>query len=261
MQIITITNQKGGVGKTTTAQNLAVGLAIRKYKVLLVDSDPQANLSFTFKVLNQPNNLYKLYTNQCKIQECIYHTDLLDIIPSSINLNSADTEFTREPYIYNMQYLLKSQIDLIKNNYDFIIIDTPPTLGILTINALVSSDYAIVPMQADIYSIQGLTNLKIQIDTIRERTINKNLRIGGILLTKYSDRTILNRELKESIFNATQQLNTKLYNVAIRESVAVRECQSQSTCVLLQYPNNNASIDYMMFVDSVIKDMEVNKNE
>lgn len=270
MEIITITNNKGGTSKTTTTQCLAVGLALNGKRVLIVDSDPQGNLSYVFKGLNAPNNLYKLYTGACNINECRYRVKYnngktnfyIDIIPSSKNLANADNEFTREPYLsLGCNRLLKDNLDLIKNEYDYILIDTPPTLAILTLNALNSSDYAIVPMQTDIFSIQGLANLKEKIDLInRNPQRQPKLYIKGILLTKYSDRTILNRDLKESIINATKQYNTKLFNTFIRESVAVRESQTTGNCVLLQYPNNNASIDYMMFTNEILKDKEREDN-
>lgn len=264
MEIITITNNKGGTSKTTTAQCLAVGLAINNKKVLLVDSDPQGNLSYVFKVLNAPNNLYTLYTAKSDINNSRYRVNInynnkkydIDIIPSSKYLANADNEFLREPYIsIGCQELLKSNLDIVKDLYDYIIIDTPPTLGILTLNALVSSTSAIVPMNADIFSIQGLTALKEKIDMIKQR-LNPSLNIKGILLTKYNERAILNRDLRASIEQATKQFNTKVFNTYIRESVAVRESQTNGTCVLLQAPNNNASIDYMIFIKELLKDRE-----
>lgn len=262
MEILTITNNKGGTAKTTTAQSLAVGLMLENKKVLLVDSDPQGNLSYVFKVLNAPNNLYKLYTGECNINECRYRVNFtiydtrryIDIIPSSQKLANADNEFTREPYIsMGCQELLKGNLDQVKDQYDYIIIDTPPTLGILTLNALVSSTSAITPMQADIFSLQGLTNLKEKIDIINKK-LNPTLHIKGILLTKYNDRTILNKDLKDSIEKATEQFNTKVFKTYIRESVAVRESQTNGTCVLLQYPNNNASIDYKLFIKELLEE-------
>lgn len=256
MEIITITNQKGGVGKTTTAQCLAVGLALKGKKVLLVDSDPQCNLSYTFNVLNASNNLYTLLKNECSINDAIIKTEYVDIIAGNKDLNNADNEFTKEPYLsMGLQTLLKTQLDLIKANYDYIIVDTPPTLGVLTLNALVSSNYAIIPMQADVYSIQGLAGLNDKVNLIK-RGLNPNLYIKGILLTKYSERTILNRDLRDSIVNATQQLNTKVFKYAIRESVAVRESQTKRTCVLIDQPNNNVSIDYKAFTDLILNESE-----
>ena len=262
MEIITITNNKGGTSKTTTAQCLAIGLALNKQKVLLVDSDPQGNLSYVFKVLNAPNNLYTLYTGDSNINNSRYRVKLndtlfIDVIPSSQKLASADSEFLKEPYISRgCQELLKDNLELVKDQYDYIIIDTPPTLGILTLNALVSSTSAITPMNADIFSLQGLTALKEKIDIINQK-LNPSLYIKGILLTKYNDRSILNRDLKKAIEQVTEQFKTKVFNTYIRESVAVRESQTNGTCVMLQYPSNNASIDYMQFIKEILKDKGV----
>lgn len=266
MEIITITNNKGGTSKTTTAQSLAIGLVLNNQRVLLVDSDPQSNLSYVFKVLNTPNNLYTLYTGDSDINNSRYRVRLndklhIDIIPGSKKLDNADNEFLKEPYISRgCQELLKENLEIIKNQYDYIIIDTPPTLGILTLNALVASTSAIAPMNADIFSLQGLTALNEKIQIINKR-LNPTLHIKGILLTKYNDRAILNRDLKKAIEQATEQFKTKVFNTYIRESVAVRESQTNGTCVMLQYPNNNASFDYMMFTKEIMKDKEVQENE
>lgn len=257
-KIITICNFKGGTGKSTTTHCLGVGLKMRGKKVLLVDADPQCNLSMVsnIDIRDNDNTIYELVKGERQPNEVIYQTKYYDIICGSLSIARADNEFTKDPYMFNMFTLLKEQLDKVKDNYDYIIIDTPPTLALMTQNCLVASDSIIVPTQADSFCISGLANLKKQIDLIKERTPNKNLYIEGILLVKYSDRTKLNQILKEELIKASQQLNTKIYPYAIRESVGVRECQTLKSNVLVEYPNNNASIDYNVFIDEFLKDNE-----
>ena len=168
--IISIANHKGGVGKSTTAQTLAIGLAQKNKKVLVVDTDPQGNTTATLKAENTENNLYTLLKGNSTIQDSIYLNKTFNvyIIPSADKLNSADKEFTTDDYILNMQYLLKDELDKVKSNYDFIIIDTPPNIGILTTNSLVASDKVIIPMIADAYSIKGLTDTTKLINGIKQ---------------------------------------------------------------------------------------------
>lgn len=253
MEIFTITNNKGGTSKTTTAQCLSIGLALKNKKVLVIDSDPQGNLTYVFKLLNAPNNLYKLYIGENNINECRYRVKFklrdkdyfIDVIPSSHKLANIDINVSMD------MATLKNNLDMIKNDYDYIIIDTPPNLSILTLNALVSSTSAIIPMNADIFSIQGLVYLKEKMDMINQK-LNPSLTIKGLLLTKYNNRSVLNRDLRESIINATKQFNTKLFDTTIRESIILRESQASNSCILLQYPNHNVSIDYMNFVNEIL---------
>jgi len=255
-KIITIANFKGGTGKSTTTHTLGVGLGIKGYKVLLVDADAQCNLSMVsnIDVRDNTDTIYEMIKNERTPNEVIRHTKYYDIICGSLSISRADNELTKEPYMFNMFYLLKEQLDKIRDDYDFILIDTPPTLALITQNCLVASDSIIVPTQADSFCISGLANLKKQVDIIKERTSNKNLYIEGILLVKYSDRTKLNQILREELFKASKYLQTKIYNFAVRESVGVRESQTLKSNILIDNPNNNASIDYQCFIDEFIKD-------
>ena len=257
-KIITICNFKGGTGKTTTCHTLGVGLGVKGYKVLLVDADQQRNLSIVSNIdtNDNVNTIYELMKNEKQPQEVIYKTKYYDIICGSLSISRADNELTKDPYMFNMFYLLKEQLDKVKNDYDYILIDTPPTLAIITQNCLVASDSIIVPTQADTFCISGLANLKKQVDIIKDRTTNKDLRIEGILLVKYSDRTKLNQYLKDELFDACKYLETKVYKYAIRESIGVRESQTLNSNILIDNPNNNASIDYKLFIDEFLKDNE-----
>lgn len=265
-KIITICNFKGGTGKSTTAHTFGVGLGLRGYKVLLVDADPQCNLSMVsnIDIRDNVNTIYELIRDEKQPNEVIYKTKYYDIICGSLSISRADNEFTKPPYLMNCYYLLRNQLEKIRDLYDFIIIDTPPTLAIITQNCLVASDSVIVPTQADSFCISGLANLKKQIDYITQGTNNKTLRIEGILLVKYSDRTRLNQVLKEELWKACQYLQTKLYPYAIRESVGVRESQTLKSNILIDNPNNNASIDYTNVINIFLKDnekVEVLENE
>jgi chromosome partitioning protein len=257
--IITITNNRGGVGKSTTAQTLAIGLAQKHKKVLLIDLDPQCNTSGTFKVDKAPNNIYKVLKNECDIRDAIYSNNVIDLISGSLELSRADDEFKRDAYFYKMHKLIKEQLDKIKNNYDFIIIDTAPNLSLMTTNAIYSSDYVLIPMLADIYSIQGLSVINKQIQDIREGTDNKKVSIIGLLLTHYKAQTLLNKGLKDMLNDIAQKINTKIYKNTIRDSIIFSDSQATNNVCLLKYPTHNATGDYLGFINEFLKDMEVNK--
>jgi chromosome partitioning protein len=259
--IITITNNRGGVGKSTTAQTLSIGLAQKGKKVLLIDLDPQCNTSGTFKVDKAPNNIYRVLRGECDIQDAIYSNKYIDLISSSLDLSRADDEFKRDAYIYKMHKLLKEQLDKIKNNYDFIIIDTAPNLSLMTTNAIYSSNYVLIPMLADIYSIQGLSVIDKQIQYIREGTDNKEVKISGLLLTHYKAQTLLNQGLKDTLDEISQKINTKIYKNTIRDSIIFSDSQATNNVCLLKYPNHNATLDYQGFISEFLKDMEGKKSE
>ena len=252
--IITITNNKGGVGKSTTAQTLAIGLAQRGYKVLLIDLDPQCSTSNTFKVDTQPNNIYQVLKGNCSIYDAIYKNNYIDLISSSLELINADDEFKKGAYQYKMHKLIKEQLDLIKDRYNYIIIDTPPNLSLLTTNAIYSSDAVLIPMIADIYSINGLKVIYQQIADIKEGTDNKDVYIMGLLLTHYKAQTLLNQSLKDTLQEISEQIHTKVYKNVIRDSVIFSDSQASNNVCLLKYPNHNATADYLGFIDEFIKD-------
>lgn len=252
--IVTITNQKGGVGKTTTAHTLACGLLQRDKKVLMVDTDPQMNLTFTAGIRPENINadLYDLFKGKRLERADICKASAgFDIIAGSLEFTGADMEFNQ----MGREYLLKEILEPIKDNYDYIIIDTPPTLGVLTANALTVSDCLIVPMAADIYSLQGLSRLQKFLETAKKRT-NPNLYIDGLLLTKYSPRAVINRHLKEAVEEAAKQLNTKVYKTPIREAVAVKEVQFMQSDIFKDYPTANVTQDYNEFIIEFLKGKE-----
>lgn len=252
--IVTITNQKGGVGKTTTAHTLCCGLVKRGYSVLAIDTDPQTNLTFTAGITPDmvEADLYDIFRGEKTAAAAILQAGAgFAILPGSLGLAGADMEFSHT----GREYLLKEAIEPIKKNYDFIVIDTPPTLGILTVNALTASDRVIVPMCADIYSLQGLSQLQGMITNVRKYS-NSSLVIDGLLLTKYSPRAIINRQLKEAMLKVSKQLETKLYKTPIREAVAVKEIQFMQSNIFTEYPEANVTADYKAFIDEFLKGLK-----
>ncbi|MDD3365341.1 MAG: AAA family ATPase, partial [Syntrophomonas sp.] len=189
-RIITIATQKGGTGKTTTTHALGVGLIERGYKVLFIDLDPQGNLSYILQTEELKSTIYEVLTGKTKARDAIQHQQCGDIIPSSPALARANLELKNT----GKEYRLKETLQPIKDDYDYIIIDTPPSLGLLTINALTASDSVIIPSQADIFSLQGIGQLYSTIETIKKYT-NPDLSIEGILLTRHNSRSILSRDL------------------------------------------------------------------
>lgn len=250
MEIVTITNQKGGVGKTTTAYALGVGLYNLGKRVLLVDMDAQSNLSYTAGVdLNELKvSLYDVFKGKADITEAIQQIKIgLDIATSGIEMAGADMEFTG----VGRESLLAEHLEQVQENYDYCIIDTPPTLGILTMNALKASHKVIIPMYADVYSIQGMKQLKGFISGIQKH-YNKELTVDGLLLTKYSGRTTIAKALQENINSAAEMLNTKVYQNKIRATVAVQESQLVKEDIYTASPTATATIDYKAFVDEFL---------
>lgn len=245
MQIITISNQKGGVGKTTTAHALLTGLANMGYKVLALDADPQTNLTYTTGInMDDTPDLYNLLKKQASFLEVVQQVKPgFDIIPGSLDLAGADMEFTAA----GREYMIREALEPVKEKYDFCIIDTPPTLGILTVNALTASHKIIVPMAADVYSLQGLSQLQGMVENVK-KYCNPGLTIDGLLLTKYSDRAIINRNLKDSLQQTATQLHTRLYKTTIREAVAVKEIQFLQSDIFTEYPKAKVTEDYKQFI-------------
>ena len=247
-RITVVINQKGGVGKTTTAHALSTGLIKKGFKVLVVDTDPQGNISHTMQADTVGKGLYEAMKEEFPAIELIQHTPQGDILPSTLLLTAADMEFVST----GREYILETVLETVKNNYDYIVIDSPLQLGILTINALVVSDDVIIPMTADIYSLQGLNQLYSTINRVR-KFCKKNIVIAGLLLTRYSDRTILSRELKESISAKAGEFDSRLYDTIIRESVSIREAQTSRQSIFDYAPKSNPAIDYADFITEYLK--------
>lgn len=250
MKTISIINQKGGVGKTTTALCLGAGLTKKGYKTLLIDIDPQTNLSLTTGTSKAKKTTLGLITGEVEAEEAIISgTPFGDVIPASKDLAGADSFITGT----GKEYALKEAIEPILNSYHYIIIDTPPALGILTVSALTASDNVLIPAQADIYSIQGITQLLETIEPVKKYT-NKDLSILGILLTRFNARTILSNELRDLLEAKARELETKVYKTTIREAIAIKESQLLGRSIFDYKPSANVTLDYESFIEEFIGD-------
>lgn len=252
LKTIAITNQKGGVAKTTTSWSVGVGLHKKGNKVLLVDLDAQTNLSFTAKVdlLNLEHTLYDCFNGKAKINDCIITIDSgLDIIVGGIDLASADRDFNK----LGRERMLKKALEPISNDYDFCIIDTPPTLGVLNENALTVSDSIIIPMQAEIYALQGINQLYGFIEDIREIS-NPGLQIEGILITRVNENTNLYKDMRTQFENVAERMGTKVFNTFIHSTVAVGEVALQRSNLFDEMPNATATKDYKAFIEELLQD-------
>ena len=222
-KIIAITNQKGGVGKTTTSINVAACLADQGKKVLLVDMDPQGNASSGVGIIRNEleNTVYELLLGECSSEECKTDcaVDNLDVFPSNANLSGAEIDLIG---MDNREFILKEELEKVKDGYDFIIIDCPPALNLLTVNALVAADSVMVPIQCEYYALEGLTQLLHTINLVQER-LNNKLEIDGVLFTMYDTRTNLSAEVVD---NVRENIHLHIYGTIIPRNVRLAEAPS-----------------------------------
>lgn len=246
MKTYAIINQKGGVGKSTTAHAIGAGLSLKGFSVLFIDLDAQGNLSYTMGANTNGYNALGILERPETARTEIQHTESGDIIASSPKLAGADKLIEDT----GKEYRLREALEQLEGLYDYIIIDTPPALGILTINALTACNEAIIPAQADIYSLQGIIQLKSTIEAVK-RYCNPLLSISGILLTRYNKRAIIRREVAEMLQRTAEQLQTKLYNAKIRECTAIVEAQAMKQSIYKYAPRSNATADYKALVEEL----------
>lgn len=248
MEVIAIINQKGGVGKSTTALAIGSGLRNQGFKVLFIDLDAQGNLSYTIGATTQSYNALGILQRPETTKEEIQRTAQGDIIASSPALAGADNILID----VGKEYKLKESLETVSGLYDYCIIDTPPALSILTINALTSCNSVIIPAQADIYSLQGIGQLNNTIQTIK-KYCNPTLSIKGIILTRYNSRSVLSKEVTELIEQTASELNTKVFNTKIRECTALKEAQAMKQDIFTYAPKSNASADYSEIIRELLK--------
>ena len=246
--IITITNQKGGVGKTTTSSALMDGLHSRGARVLGVDLDPQGSLGFCLGLdIESCATVYDVLKGTTNIREVIMESDCGDILPSNILLSAAELEFNRP----GREFLLKNALAEVAEDYDYIIIDTPPALNVLTVNAYVAADGLVIPMAPEILSLLGVAQIRETIDTVR-RCYNSRLKVLGILLNKFNPRLNLNREVLELSEQIARQLGSKVFESKIRASVAVAEAPAHGESVLTYAPRSKPAEDFQELVDEIL---------
>lgn len=254
---IAITLQKGGCGKTATSLNLATELGFRKKKVLLVDLDAQADSTYSsgYDKKNLEYSLYNVLTTEtnyhCAIEQAIVPCKYYDLLPA----DSAVNDLTLE--LKNFE-TLKTVLVLIQDKYDFIILDCPPAISMITANAFVASQYIIIPCECKTYSFLAMMELKQNIENIKE-TLNPNLHVLGILLVKYDKRITLTKQMQDIIIDFSKQLQTTVYNTTIRNGIAVEEAALNQTplCDYVRKNNNKPYLDYQGFVTETLERLEL----
>lgn len=255
MHTIAITQQKGGTGKTTTAAAIGAGLLRRGKRVLYIDIDPQCNLSFILGADQSKATARDVLIDKAPAADSIQpiNTDEIPgisgkgaIIPASAFLSGADATITG----YRKEYILLDALKPLARKFDYCIIDTPPALGILTVNALTAADSVIIPCLADIFSIQATAQIADTINGIRANT-NQKLEIAGLLLTRYIARQNLTKDTAEILDTAAQQMGTRLFNTRIRESVSLREAEAMGQDIFTYAPHSNGATDYNKLIEEL----------
>lgn len=247
-KIIAVANQKGGVGKTTTSINLAASLGELGKKVLLIDLDPQGNATSGFGVEKNKieNTVYELLLGSCSVKDCLISEvlDNISLIPANVDLAAAEIELIN---VKGKEYILRDEIDYIKDDYDFIIIDCPPSLNMLTINAMTTAENVLIPIQCEFYALEGLSQLIHTINLIRER-MNPKLGIDGVVFTMYDARTNLSAQVVD---NVKTNLKYHIYNTLIPRNVRLAEAPSYGMPITIYDPKSAGAEAYMKLAEEI----------
>lgn len=238
--IYALTCEKGGVGKTTTAEALGDGLRERGRSVLTIDADPQTNITAAMSADRSKPTLYDVFMGECSAADAIQTTGRGDLIPGDRNL----------ALIHGSPRQLRDALQPIRGRYDYIVIDCPPAMGTLSINALTAADAAIIPVEAAPYSLQALGSIRATVQTVQERS-NPALKIRGILICHFFGRTVVNRDIARMIEDAAAKLDTTTFKTKIRECSAIRTAQANRQSIFSYAPRSNAAKDYAAFIDEL----------
>lgn len=244
-KIISVSNHKGGVGKTTSTINIGAALNLLKKKVLLIDLDPQANLSQSLGISTENETIYGSLREQYPLTAFEYKKGF-DVVPSTLDLSGAEIELASEP---GREQILKELIEPIASKYDFILIDCPPSLGLLTLNSFVASNHIIVPIQAQYLALQGVVKLIEVIQKIQSR-LNKNLQLTGLFVTQYDKRKVLNKNILESL---DENFTDLLFKTQIRDTVSIAEAPVSKQDIISYNPKSYGAEDYKNLAKEIIK--------
>lgn len=245
-KVICFSNHKGGVGKTCSVSNIGAGLARQKKKVLLIDLDPQANLSISFGLKDVSMGMYEALRGEVELESIIYTIiENLDIAPSSLDLAGSEIELSSEA---GRELILKEALSPLLSQYDYILIDCAPSIGLLTTNALTAADEVIIPLKAEYLSLRGVEKLKEVISKVKNR-LNKNLNLGGVFINQFSSRKVLNREIADAL---DEHFSDTIYKTRIRDNISLAESPGKGIDVFRYNPKCNGAIDYGNLTDEIL---------
>jgi chromosome partitioning protein len=254
--ILAIANQKGGVGKTTTAINLAAAFAGKGKKTLLLDLDPQSNSSLTFLDIHKlQKSVYDVLTDaSCGFRDVIQHTSVLhlDVAPARIALAKLESNLVGE---FDAPFRLKDKLDAVRKDYDFVVTDTPPTLGLLTVNALVACTHLLIPIQSSYFALEGTDDLLETVERVKARP-NPNLQVLGVLITLHDKRTILGKDIHKQIKTV---FGPKVFKTVISKNVRLEESPAYKESIFSFAPHSTGAIEYFKLSDEVLERVEENR--
>ena len=255
-KIIAIANQKGGVGKTTTSVNLSAALAAKGKKVLVIDTDPQGNTTSGFGIEKNEldNTIYELMLSECSIKECILNDVIqgVSVIPSNVNLAATEIELIG---VDRKEFILKREIEWVKDSYDYIIIDCPPSLNFLTINSMTTADSVLVPIQCEYYALEGLSQLIHTINLVKER-LNPDLAMEGVLFNMYDSRTNLSLQVVE---NVKSHLNEKVFTTVIPRNIRLAEAPSYGMPINMYDSRSAGAEAYLSLAEEIINNKSLDE--